>query len=195
MGGNHLQALPESLCNLARLQMLYLGDNELTTVPASMSQLRNLRTLNLHNNNLAVLPRDILELRCLEQLSLRGNPLVSDFVHEPQQAPSLLELAARTIKKNNIPYHGVLPLELSRYLDSAKQCTNPACRGVYFSYAVKSIDFVDFCGKFRIPLLKFLCSHHNVPKPGMKLHSEACRKRMKRVLLDGVDDPAGAAAE
>jgi hypothetical protein len=31
-------------------------------------------------------------------------------------------------------------------------------KGVYFTSKVEHVKFVDFCGKFRIPLMQYLCS-------------------------------------
>lgn len=32
------------------------------------------------------------------------------------------------------------------------------CAGVYFTSCVEHVKFVDFCGKYRVPLLQYLCS-------------------------------------
>lgn len=94
-------------------------------------RLHSLRSLSLHNNLLTYLPREILSLVHLQELSLRGNPLVVRFVKEmTYDPPSLLELAGRTIKSRNIPYHPhELPANLLRYLDLASKCPNPKCAG------------------------------------------------------------------
>lgn len=119
------------------------------------------------------------------QLSLRNNPLVvrfvNDFVHNP---PSLLELAGRCIKVNQITYPSdFLPQCLDEYLHTARHCVNPKCKGrlmfdlwkcithefvetkflflslgVYFDCRVEQVKFVDFCGSYRLPLLEYLCS-------------------------------------
>lgn len=104
---------------------------------------------------------------------------VSDMTYNPA---SLLELAARTVKTFELPISaGDLPRRLISYLESAHHCVNPKCKGiieeiiktpvstnviyssnviagVYFDNRVEHIKFVDFCGKYRIPLLQFLCS-------------------------------------
>lgn len=66
------------------------------------------------------------------QLSLRENPLVvrfvSDMMHDP---PTLLELAARVVKSNEIPYKKEdLPRNLIEYLNSAHHCVNSKCKGL-----------------------------------------------------------------
>jgi len=72
---------------------------------------------------------------------------------------SLLELSGRAIKNGNIPYDdATLPPELIEYLDSARTCTGVNCGGVYFTSRVKSIKVVDFCGKYRVPMMEYLCS-------------------------------------
>lgn len=98
------------------------------------SRLHSLRSLSLHNNLLTYLPREILNLIHLEELSLRGNPLVVRFVRDLiYDPPTLLELAARTIKIRNISYTPCdLPENLLRYLSLASNCPNPKCGGKLF---------------------------------------------------------------
>ena len=45
-----------------------------------------------------------------------------------------------------------LPQPLVDYLDSAKRCVNPQCNHVYFDTRVQDVEFVDFCGLYRVPL-------------------------------------------
>ena len=64
--------------------------------------------------------------------------------------------------------------------------------GVYFTSCVEHVKFVDFCGKYRLPLLQYLCS----PKCTSLLptvtssasdsetdEDDGARERMRRVLL------------
>ncbi|XP_034042497.1 leucine-rich repeat-containing protein 58-like [Thalassophryne amazonica] len=160
LGGNLISAIPPELANLPYLTYLVLCDNQIQSVPPQLTRLHSLRSLSLHNNLLTYLPREILSLVHLQELSLRGNPLVVRFVKEmTYDPPSLLELAGRTIKSRNIPYLPCdLPSPLLRYLDLASKCPNPKCAGVYFDSCVRHIKFVDFCGKYRLPLMHYLCS-------------------------------------
>jgi len=163
LGGNQLADVPDQLGQLQQLTCLVLSDNRLTSLPASLGRLCNLRSLSLHNNRLQILPLDIVNLRELTELSLRANPLVAKFVREGLQSwavPSLLELAGRTVRVHDVPYQspGQVPHMMRRYLDSAQRCVNKACCGVYFSSHVEQVKFVDFCGKYRLPLLQYLCS-------------------------------------
>jgi hypothetical protein len=135
-----------------------------------------LKSLSLHNNQFCALPPDIIRLD-LQELSLRNNPLVVRFVRDlTYDVPTLKELSARTIKFHRINYDDKsIPKSLVEYLNSAKSCLNPKCKGnenssviniyrsvcssgVYFESCHKNIKFVDFCGKFYLPLLQFLCS-------------------------------------
>jgi len=188
LGGNLLTRLPENICELSRLSLLYLGDNRLNALPDHMDKLTHLHTLNVHNNNLTTLPQELVELPGLRQLSIRGNPLLTSFVHHQMTAPgplSLLELCARTIKNHGIKYcDKCLPVDLCNYLDSAKRCNNPACAGVYFTQGVRSVDFVDVCGKDRVPLMKFLCSAHPADEPAVPDDES----RMRRVLMDNYQE-------
>ncbi|XP_036401454.1 leucine-rich repeat-containing protein 58 [Megalops cyprinoides] len=160
LGGNLISAIPPELANLPCLTYLVLCDNRIQSVPPQLTRLHSLRSLSLHNNLLTYLPREILSLVHLQELSLRGNPLVVRFVKDmTYDPPSLLELAGRTIKSRNLPYspHD-LPANLVHYLDLASKCPNPKCAGVYFDSCVRQIKFVDFCGKYRLPLMHYLCS-------------------------------------
>ncbi|CAG5131249.1 unnamed protein product [Candidula unifasciata] len=215
IGGNLLTELPSTIKYLARLQVLYLGGNRLTEIPAdvgclneltslvlcdnrlqslppTLNNLHKLRSLSLHNNKLSTLPPEIVALNLVE-LSLRNNPLVDRFVQDlVYNPPSLLELAGRVIKIEKVPYaSGDLPHSLARYLDSAQRCVNPECKGVYFSSRIEQVKFVDFCGKYRLPLLQYLCSPRCTVSPSMCVGSErvldeneaGARERMRRVLL------------
>ena len=89
----------------------------------------------------------------------------------------------------------LLPGGLARYLLSARHCDNPDCNGVYFQSHVQSVTFVDFCGKYRIPFMEYLCSPvcaggvEDGSSGGSCVTSseedeeEGTRHRMKRVLL------------
>ncbi|KYN34470.1 Leucine-rich repeat-containing protein 58 [Trachymyrmex septentrionalis] len=160
MGNNRLTEVPCTLGQLKTLQALILCDNMLESLPSSIANLTNLKTLSLHKNRLRTLPTEIITLKCLTELSLRDNPLVvrfvSDMTHNP---PLLLELAARIIKSSDIRYDNEsIPHNLVQYLNSAHSCVNPKCKGVFFNNRVEHIKFVDFCGKYRLPLLQYLCS-------------------------------------
>jgi len=133
LGGNRLTTLPTQLGWVTSLVSLVLSDNQLTALPRSFSNLSRLQSLSVHNNRLSTLPPDIIRLPLVE-LSLRNNPLVVKFVEElTYDAPSLLELAGRCVKLNNIPYSSVnIPGSLVQYLDSAQSCVNPRCNGNIF---------------------------------------------------------------
>ena len=113
------------------------------------------------------------------------------FVKEwPNSVPSLLELAGRCIKKNAIPYGPeVIPNVLVNYLSKAQCCDNPRCNGMYFSSQYRSVKFVDFCGKYRVPLMQYLCSamcaSEDTTSGGVSSEEEdqAAHDKMKRVLL------------
>jgi len=194
LGGNRLIDVPDELGELPCLSSLALCDNRLESVPKSLASLRRLQSLSLHNNRLSTLPPEIVTLN-LQELSLRNNPLVVRFVQEMAfEPPSLLELAGRVIKTKNIKYtEDDLPRSLISYLDSAQQCVNPKCQGVYFSSCVEHVKFVDFCGKYRLPLLQYLCSPRctrSGSHPPSDTDSDAdddnvlpVANRMKKVLL------------
>lgn len=185
LGGNNLTEIPESVGNLINLRGLILSDNSLETLPGSIANLKNLKSLLLHKNKLRTLPTEIVALKYLSELSLRENPLVVNFVNDMQHnPPSLLELAGRVIKLHNIEIpDGELPSTLRNYLKSAHRCVNPKCKGVFFDNRVEHIKFVDFCGKYRVPLLQYLCSSKCVVKNTAFHGSYADSAMLRKVLL------------
>ncbi|XP_061424017.1 leucine-rich repeat-containing protein 58 [Lethenteron reissneri] len=168
LGGNAISSVPPELALLPRLACLGLCDNRVQSIPPEFAQMHALRSLSLHNNLLMYLPREILHLVGLAELSLRGNPLVVRFVRDQAfRPPALLELAARAVRAHSVPYTSAeLPEHVARYLDSASKCPNPRCAGVYFDARVRHIKFVDFCGKYRLPLMHYLCSPQCSSPPG-----------------------------
>jgi Leucine-rich repeat (LRR) protein len=159
LGGNQIKVVPNELCQLESLTTLNLSFNLINKFPNNLKNLKNLKMLALHNNNLKTLPIELVRLN-LKELSLRNNPLVNRFAKEySYNVPSLLELSARTIKMKDVHYcQKNLPQQLISYLNSARCCLNPMCAGVYFQSKVECIKFVDFCGKYRIPFMQYLCS-------------------------------------
>jgi hypothetical protein len=161
LGGNQLRDIPATIGKLKNLISLVLCDNQLETMPSTIANLQKLESLSLHNNTLKTLPTEIVTLKNLQQLSLRSNPLVARFARDMTfDPPTLKELAGRVVKLKHIPCENPteLPTSVIDYLNSAHQCVNPKCKGVYFEARVEHVKFVDFCGKYRIPLLQYLCS-------------------------------------
>ncbi|XP_028836674.1 leucine-rich repeat-containing protein 58a [Denticeps clupeoides] len=193
LGGNLITAIPPELANLLRLRYLVLCDNRIHSIPPQLTRLHSLLSLSLHNNLLTYLPREILSLVHLQELSLRGNPLVVRFIRDmTYNPPSLLELAGRSVKSQNVSYHpSDLPSNLLHYLSLASKCPNPKCAGVYFESCVRHIRFVDFCGKYRLPLMHYLCSPEctspcsSTPQSDAESEDESSvpADRLQRVLL------------
>lgn len=196
LGGNQLEELPAEIGELSSLTALILCDNRLTHLPKQLTYLSNLRSLGLHHNQLQTLPQNLIQLTNLEELSLRSNPLVIRFIKEwPNHVPALLEIAGNVIKKNQISYSTeTLPRVLVNYLDEAKQCDNPKCEGVYFNPHFQRVKFVDFCGKYRVPLLQYLCSPmcvheascrygHDCGNSSSEEENHAAENKIKKVLL------------
>ncbi|XP_002163374.1 leucine-rich repeat-containing protein 58 isoform X1 [Hydra vulgaris] len=160
LGGNLLKTVCPNLGKLKHLKQLVLCDNQLEVIPQEFGFLKSLESLSLHQNYLKTLPMGILSLVNLQELTLRDNPLVNTFIKKLEfNPPTLLEICGRCIKKAKVPYtQHDLPRVLCNYLNSAQCCVNPKCDGVYFDSRVKCIKFVDFCGKYRLPLEQYLCS-------------------------------------
>ncbi|KAK6645330.1 hypothetical protein RUM43_001606 [Polyplax serrata] len=182
LGGNKLTEVPCTLGQLKKLTALILSDNELVSLPREIAKLRNLKSLLLHRNKLKTLPTEIVSLKCMTELSLRDNPLVVRFVSDmTYTVPSLLELAARAVKLHSVKFtQQDLPKRLLEYLNNARHCINPKCKGVFFDSRVEHVKFVDFCGKYRVPLLQYLCSSGCIDN---KNEIEVDSGLIKKVLL------------
>jgi len=187
VGGNLLTEVPESVGNLSQLQALILCDNLIEKLPATIARLINLKSMLLHKNRLRHLPRDIITLKNLVELSLRENPLVVRFVEEISlNPPTLRELSARVVRTAEVKYGpDDLPKTILDYLNMAHCCVNPKCKGVFFDNRVEHIKFVDFCGKYRIPLLQYLCSSKCIEPANRPSEPQASASgfMMRKVLL------------
>lgn len=191
LGGNQLETLPQEIGDLQNMHVLLLSDNKLRRLPDSVCNLRKLQCLQLHRNRLTTLPSGLIHVKSLAELSLRENPLVMRFIRDMEYQPaSLLEIAGRVVKQNKIPYAvDDLPASLHSYLTCAHECVNPSCRGVYFDHRVEHVKFSDFCGKYKVPLLQYLCSprcREQLPEyADCEVEDELAEKsqRLKRVLL------------
>lgn len=75
LGSNQLSSLPASFINLTNLQELSLRDNKFQSLPLVLTDLHNLQKLNLESNQLIMLPQEIGKLTKLQELSLRNNKL------------------------------------------------------------------------------------------------------------------------
>ncbi|XP_071056727.1 leucine-rich repeat-containing protein 58 [Onthophagus taurus] len=185
LGSNKICSVPNAISKLTNLRLLHIYNNLVESIPESIANLKHLKALRLHDNNLKTLPRDIVTLDNLLYLSLRDNPLVNRFISDMTHQPtSLMELSARAVKLFNIPVQeGEIPATLSEYLSTAHRCVNPRCRGVFFNKRVEHVKFVDFCGKYKIPLLQYLCSSKCIEgeENGLELTSNS--DMMRKVLL------------
>lgn len=129
---------------------------------------------------------------------------MTDFINnEESSSPlTLKEIAARAVLNHSVPYDSAaLPGDLRTFLRSARRCNNPKCAGVYFTTSVKKLTIEDFCGKFRVPLMKFLCREACTELPSYPHHpapaaaSPQNHKKMKKVLLTGYQEPKLPAME
>ena len=193
LGGNRLRQVPPELGNLTKLTALILCGNQLQFLPRQLHRLTNLESLRLHDNQLQTLTPGIVRLKNLKELSLRNNPLVLRFIREwNDSVPTLLELSGRSVKRYGIPYNPqTVPETLCDFLNNSQKCDNPSCQGVYFTSRVRRVKFVDFCGKYRVPLMQYLCSSLcDIGEDGSHSSSyssssddEADEARIKKVLL------------
>nr|CAG8590852.1 7947_t:CDS:2 [Entrophospora candida]CAG8617236.1 4126_t:CDS:2 [Entrophospora candida] len=158
LSGNLLTSIPASIGSLKKLEQLYLEDNRLIELPPEIGQLKTLINLDIRNNQITVLPAELGRLQYLRKLRTDGCPLKTEFVHELKHSPpSLMELAARTIVRLQIPILEDTTDALKDYLASAKKCS--FCGGPYFESFVKRGKFFEKSDN-QIPLEYRLCCPH-----------------------------------
>ncbi len=94
----NLTAVPDTLCRLANLQQLTLGNNQITTIPRSLSQLTKLQRLFLNNNQITAIPDSFAHLTNLQMLSLGNNQITAI----PDCLAQLADLQSLLLHNNQI---------------------------------------------------------------------------------------------
>ncbi|GAB5590179.1 hypothetical protein Unana1_05079 [Umbelopsis nana] len=156
---NKIMHLPESIGSLRKLAVLYLNDNQLSYLPKSLGDLKLLTTLDICRNLVKVIPAEVSRLQLLRYIRTEGCPLMLEYVPElKHDPPSLLELAARTIVRNELQIPDELREDMKEYIGSAKKCTH--CSGPYISSCVRRIKLIEKADQNVIPLEYTLCSAH-----------------------------------
>ncbi|XP_052270074.1 leucine-rich repeat protein 1-like isoform X2 [Dreissena polymorpha] len=170
LSNNQMKELPVQICELANLAMLKMDNNLLEAVPPTIGRLANLKAVSMSNNKLTVLPAGFMRLR-LDSVDLFGNNFVRTenvTSRDHVDVPSLVECAARHIRKQRIPYtEDDLHTHLCRYLDSARvcwcgnfcfQCSVAYSHMVNLRTVTSAITAVDLTGSTFVPVQGFLCS-------------------------------------
>lgn len=92
---NQIEALPDSIGELSRLQKLALAGNRLTRLPASIAHCKKLELVRLSANQLTEFPDVLLDLPRLAWLAFAGNPFCAQPEanrHFPMVSPDNLTL-------------------------------------------------------------------------------------------------------
>ncbi|CAG8454763.1 12547_t:CDS:2 [Ambispora gerdemannii] len=155
---NQLTSIPSSIGSLKKLGTLYLDSNRITELPPEIGQIKTLVNLDVSENPISVLPAEIGRLQYLRKLRIDRCPLLAEFVHElVHSPPSLMELAARTIVRKQIPILQDTTQDIKDYLANAKKCS--FCGGPYFESYVKRGKIIEK-NDHQIPLEYRLCCPH-----------------------------------
>ncbi|XP_059808697.1 leucine-rich repeat-containing protein 28 isoform X1 [Hypanus sabinus] len=128
---NNIEAIPEAIGTLVKLQTLDLSNNALAILCPEIGQLRSLRHLRLMNNRLKFLPSEIGDLRELQTLDVSANCLTvlpenlhlcfslqylsadrNQLKDIPRQLCLLTNLKELSVTSNNLK---CLPQDLGRY--------------------------------------------------------------------------------
>jgi Leucine-rich repeat (LRR) protein len=155
---NEITELTSCISYLDKLKILSLGFNQITHLPTDISGLVSLITIDLTRNPLRVLPAEISKLPFLRRMRVDDCPFQDNLVYPlKHNPPSLLEICARTVVRQQINIDSILPSHMVSYIKSAKSCTS--CHGPYYeSYVLRGrlMEKTDM----HIPLEYTLCSAH-----------------------------------
>ncbi|CAG8713537.1 8872_t:CDS:2 [Cetraspora pellucida] len=158
LSNNQLTWIPSSIGSLKKLGTLLLDDNKITELPPEIGQIKTLVHLDVRDNPLTVLPAELGRLQQLRKLRTDGCPLKTEFVHQlTHSPPTLMELAARTIVRLQVPILEDTTEHIKDYLASAKKCS--FCGGPYFENYTKRGKIIDK-NEQHIPLEYRLCYPH-----------------------------------
>ncbi|KAF0415885.1 L domain-like protein [Gigaspora margarita] len=158
LSNNQLTLIPSSVGSLKKLGTLLLDDNKIIELPPEIGQIKTLVHLDVRDNPLTVLPAELGRLQQLRKLRTDGCPLKTEFVHQlTHSPPTLMELAARTIVRLQVPILEDTTDHIKDYLASAKKCS--FCGGPYFESYTKRGKIIDK-NEQHIPLEYRLCYPH-----------------------------------
>ena len=136
---NFLIDLPQSICNLKRLNFLSVCCNLLSELPANFGRLQSLVKLCLTKNKLSFLPPSILtipNLKCYIEKNLfdqKTNNKCSGI----NSIPSLYELALNVVSKlkNNCEYKNII---FKLQVMNRSKAKRPNCKPTIFNIVIES---------------------------------------------------------
>lgn len=145
--------------SLRKLTVLLLNDNQLSNLPKSLGDLKLLTTIDISRNPVRIIPAELARLQYLRYVRVDGCPMVLEYAPEPRHdPPSLLELAARTIVRNDISLPNHVRDDIKEYISSANKCTH--CGGPFYTSHVHRVKLVEKADQTMIPMEYDLCSAH-----------------------------------
>lgn len=163
ISNNKLKFISSNVFKCFELAHLDISFNEIARIPFAIGQMKRLKILNINNNSLESLPYTIIKPR-FDLVDLSSNRLpsqekavriikqsLSESNFRPEhKRPSLLELCARTIIKQQIPFRDLLiPTILKEILVHSPICAN--CEVLCFEAEIfKNINLIQLNTKQRV---------------------------------------------
>lgn len=190
---NNMKFIPSSVFKCTGITSLDMSYNEITRIPFAIKLMKQLRLFYVNNNQLSSLPYTITK-PFFDMIELSANKFpsqatVNSIIRESYQeistqyqyrAPSLLELAARTVIKRQIPFmsHNI-PHIIKEILFHSPLCANMKCEAMCFDRDIfSSINLIQLSAK--AITTSDNAKHFNVDGP---FCSRACEKVTHRRLF------------
>ncbi|WP_434685678.1 COR domain-containing protein [Pseudanabaena minima] len=96
--GNHLNSIPQEICQLTNLKELHISYNQITQIPDAICKLVNLTQLKLRSNQITQIPDVIANLANLSDLDIRSNQITQI----PDAIRNLANLSQLDLSDNQI---------------------------------------------------------------------------------------------
>nr|CAD7569734.1 unnamed protein product [Timema californicum] len=193
LSDNMIESIPASIANLTNLKSLLLHKNKLKALPTEIIALKFLTELSLRDNPLVVRFVSHMTLNPSSLLEAAGRTIKTfNVLYSPEDLPLHLRRYLDSAHQCVNPKCEVHPTEIRTSIspssaverNTTSALANYATEaGVYFDNHVEHIKFVDFCGKFRVPLLQYLCSPKCIMGDNCKRSGNCDHFLMKKVLL------------
>lgn len=139
---NLLRQLPRAIIGLKKLNTLHIAGNYFDELPSFIGKLYSLKYLSVGHNPLSSIPLEVFKLPFLLSLSCENCNFVTRKSFREIGSPTLQELVARHVVKNNLPIRRDAPVCNKDYFLRVQECS--FCGGPFFDSYIEIEDVHTF---------------------------------------------------